>query len=82
MRTGEVKSNKRGLICTVPWNKEDSKRADTHAVEKIKVYSNGSAHDRKVGAAVILKREGKPDHVLKLHLGTTGQHTVQYTRLN
>ena len=65
----------------IPRNKEESKRADATAVEKIKVYSDGSAHSGKVGAAAILKREGHPDRALKLHLGTTGQHTVYEAEL-
>jgi ribonuclease HI len=65
----------------IPPSKDDSKRADANAVEKIKVYSDGSAHDGKVGAAAILKREGKPDRILKLHLGTTEQHTVYEAEL-
>jgi ribonuclease HI len=65
----------------IPPNKDASKRADTAAMEKIKVYSDGSAHNGEVGAAAILKREGKPDRVLKLHLGTTEQHTVYEAEL-
>jgi ribonuclease HI len=47
----------------------------------IKVYSDGSAHDGKVGATAILKRTGKPDRSLKLYLGTTEQHTVYEAEL-
>ena len=47
----------------------------------IKVYSDGSVHDGKVGAAAILRREGKSDRVMKLHLGTTEQHTVYEAEL-
>jgi ribonuclease HI len=71
----------RDLRIDIPPNKDDSKRADANATEKIKVYSDGSAHDGRVGAAAILKREGKPDRVLKLHLGTTDQHTVYEAEL-
>jgi ribonuclease HI len=38
-------------------------------------------HDSKVGHAAILKRNGEPDHILKLHLGTTEQHTVYEVEL-
>jgi ribonuclease HI len=65
----------------IPPTKDDLKRVDTSTVEKIKVYTDGSAHDGKVGAAAILKHEGKPDHTLKLHLGTTDQHTVYEAEL-
>lgn len=57
------------------------KRADTSAIEQIKVYSDGSAHDGRVGAAAILRRSGKPDRILKLHLGNTEQHTVYEAEL-
>ena len=74
----------RGLrtICIdIPPSKEESKRADSTAIEQIRVYSDGSAHRGKVGAAAILKRDGKLDHILKLHLGTTKQHTVYEAEL-
>ena len=45
------------------------------------MYSDGSAHDGKVGAAAVLQREGKQDRTLKLHLGTTEQHTVYEAEL-
>jgi ribonuclease HI len=50
-------------------------------IETIKVYSDGSAHSRGVGTVVILKHKGKPDHILKLHLGTTDQHMVYEAEL-
>jgi ribonuclease HI len=34
-----------------------------------------------VRAVAILRREGKPDHILKMHLGTTDQHTVYKAEL-
>lgn len=34
-----------------------------------------------MGVAAVLKREGKPDCILKLHLGTTKQHTVYEAEL-
>ena len=65
----------------IPPDKDASKRADANATETIQVYSDGSAHSGQVGAAAILKREGKTDRVLKFHLGTTGQHTVYEAEL-
>jgi hypothetical protein len=62
-------------------NKEDSKRADTNTIKKIKVYSDRSAHNGRVGTAAILKQAGKLDHILKLHLGSTDQHTVYKVEL-
>ena len=65
----------------IPPDKDASKWADVNATETIRVYSDGSAHSGQVGAAAILKREGKADHVLKFHLGMTGQHTVYEAEL-
>ena len=65
----------------IPINKDASKQADANAIERIKVYSDGSAHGGKVGAAAVLKRVGSPDRVLMLHLGTTEQHTVYEAEL-
>ena len=81
VRTHPKKRGLQAVSLDIPPSKEDSKRADTNAIEQIKVYSDGSAHDGKVGAAAILKREGKPDRILKLHLGSTEQHTVYEAEL-
>jgi ribonuclease HI len=71
----------RDIRLDIPLSKDESKRIDADTTEKIKVYSDGSAHDGKVGAAALLKREGNPDCTLKLHLGTTEQHTVYEAEL-
>jgi ribonuclease HI len=74
-----IHTRKRGLkdIQTdIPLNKDNSKR-----IKKIKVYSDGLAHNGRVGTAAILKWEGKPDQTLKLHLGSTEQHTVYEAEL-
>ena len=60
----------------IPAGKEASAQLNAASRETIRVYSDGSAHDGKVGAAAILTRRGKPDHVLRYCLGTTEQHTV------
>jgi hypothetical protein len=65
----------------IPPNKDASKQADANATESIKVYSDGSVHGGWVGAAAILRREGKIDRILKFHLGTTSQHTVYEAKL-
>jgi ribonuclease HI len=57
-------------------NKEDSITADTEGRESVKIYSDGSAQEGKVGAAAVLIRPGKETHKLHYHLGTTEQHTV------
>ena len=81
VRTHPKKRSLQEVRIEIPLNKDESKRADANAVERIKVYSDGSAHDGRVGAAAIIKREGKPDRTIKLHLGTTEQHTVYEAEL-
>ena len=54
-----IHPSKRGSCEThidIPPSKKESKRADTSAIEKIKVYTDGSAHSGKVGAAAILRQ--------------------------
>lgn len=65
----------------IPSDKDASKRTDTSATEVIKVYTDGSSHNGKVGAAAILLRQGKPARILKLHLGTAEEHTVYEAEL-
>jgi ribonuclease HI len=57
-------------------NKDASVTADTVGTENIKVYSDGSAQDGKVGAAAVLIRPGKETCKLHYHLGSTEHHTV------
>ena len=65
----------------IPLDKEASKRADTNATEVIKVYSDGSSHNGNVGAAAVLKREGKPDRTIRYHLGLAKLHMVYEVEL-
>ena len=62
-------------------NKEESIEEDERATEEVKVYTDGSAQEGKVGAAAILIREGKPTRKLHYHLGTSTQHTVHEAEL-
>lgn len=64
------------MTIEIPKSKEASVRLDNASRETIKIYTDGSAHHGKVGAAAVLTRRGKPDRVLRLCLGTTEQHTV------
>ena len=57
-------------------NKDASVTADTEGTENIKVYSDGSAQDGKVGAAAVLIRPGKATRRLHFHLGSAEHHTV------
>ena len=63
-------------ILEIPGDKAASKQLDATSTEVIRVYSDGSALNGKVGAAAILIRQGKADRILRLCLGTTKQHTV------
>lgn len=69
------------VLIDIPPDKDASKRADANAMEIIKVYSDGSAHDGNVGAAAILKRNGAPDRMIKYHLGPATYHTVYEAEL-
>jgi ribonuclease HI len=65
----------------IPLDKEASKQADANTTEQIKVYTDGSSHNGKVGAAAILKREGNSDRTLRFHLGSADHHTVYKAEL-
>jgi ribonuclease HI len=75
----KVKHVPLGIV--IPKDKDASKREDQCAPERVKIYSDGSAHDGQVGAAAILTRPGKPNRVLHYHLGTTEEHTVYKAEL-
>ena len=65
VRTHPKKRGLQSVHIDIPSNKEELKRADENAVEQIKVYSDGSAHDGGVGTVATLKCEGKLDCTLK-----------------
>jgi len=50
-------------------------------MEKVQVFTDGSAIEGKVGAAAILLREGRPIRTLHFHLGSEGKHTVHKAEL-
>jgi ribonuclease HI len=66
---------------TIPANKEASTLVEMHAVETIRVFTDGSSHNGMVGAAAVLQRPGKPDRTLKVHLGEASHHTVYEAEL-
>ncbi len=74
-------SHKRPFSTTIAKSKDESKKEDAQATEKVKVYSDGSALNGKVGAAAILTRAGKPTRKLHYHLGPSSQHTVHEAEL-
>ena len=57
-------------------SKEGPKAADAQALEHIKVYTNGSVHDGRVGVAAIMTKNGKTIDKLHFHLGKMEGHTV------
>ena len=60
----------------IPSSKDESKREDAQAPEHVKIYTDGSAHDGKVGAAAIMFKDGKKIGNLRYHLGKDSEHTV------
>jgi hypothetical protein len=67
-------------------NKEDSAREAENADEEIQVFSDGSAHGGKVGAAAVLirkdrVRKDRPECILHCHLGPETKHTVHEAEL-
>ncbi|KAI0250350.1 hypothetical protein BJV78DRAFT_1128125, partial [Lactifluus subvellereus] len=69
------------LRIDIPQDKDASKRADQNSTERIKVYTDGSAHNGQVGAAAILSRPERPKCTLHYHLGATDEHTVYEAEL-
>jgi hypothetical protein len=62
-------------------DKEASVREAENTEEEVQVFADGSAMNRKVGAAAVLTRAGKPPHVLHMHLGTENEHMVHEAEL-
>jgi ribonuclease HI len=71
-----AKTHKRPFKMDIAKDKEASIKADKEGREIIKVYSDGSAQDGKVGAAAVLIHPGKETRKLHYHLGPTDHHTV------
>ena len=49
---------------------------DCHTQESVRIYTDGSAHNGKVGAVAILIQPDKPHRILHYYLGSDKQHTV------
>jgi hypothetical protein len=71
-----AKAHKRPFKLDIAKDKEALIKADKEGREIIKVYSDGSAQEGKVGAAAILIRPGKETCKLHCHLGSTEHHMV------
>ena len=65
------------LRVSIANSKEQSKLDASNATEVIKVYSDGSEINGKVGAAALLLRLGKPPRTLHYHLGSDATHNIQ-----
>lgn len=74
-------THKRPFTVSIPASKEASVQEDANAIEKIRVYTDGSSHDGSVGAAAILCRNGQTTRVLHYHLGPSTLHTVHEAEL-
>ena len=68
--------HKRPFKIDVPKDKEASIMADAEDKEIIKVYSDGSAQDGKVGAVAVMIHPGKETQKIHFHLGSADHHTV------
>jgi ribonuclease HI len=66
---------------SIPPSKEASIDEECSAREEIRLYSDGSAIEGKVGAAAVLLRPGKLHRVLHYHLGPESEHTVPEAEL-
>ena len=66
---------------SIATSKEASIFEDQNALDAVKIYSDGSAQEGKVGAAAVLTRPGKPNRILHFHLGTESEHTVPEAEL-
>jgi hypothetical protein len=62
-------------------DKEASKCEDMTAGEKVRIYTDSSAHNGQVGAVAILKQPGKQRRTLHYHLSTTEEHTVYEAKM-
>lgn len=63
---------------TIADTKEDSIKAEKNDNSDIKIYTDGSGYEGKVGAAAVLYRKGteEPEKILRFHLGSIKQHTT------
>jgi len=62
-------------------DKEEAKAQDKAEAGAVRIYTDGSAHDGLVGAAVVLWKKGKKSKILRFQLGTAEEHTVFEAKL-
>ena len=81
VRANPARRQRIPMQVSIPADKQASKIEDASAREEIKVYSDGSMHDGKVGAAAVLYRNGRLRKSLRLHMGAANEHTVYEAEL-
>ena len=79
--TNPTHKNNTPFQVSIPEDKEASIRESRLAREEIKVYTDGSIHNGKVGAAAVMYRGGKRQKTLKLCIGESSEHTVYEAEL-
>jgi ribonuclease HI len=67
-------TNKIPLHISIADNKESSKIEAQNANKMVQIFTDGSALNKKVGAAAILIRPGQRNRILHYHLGSTKEH--------
>ena len=75
------KAGKLPFTLSIAKSREESIKETEEATEEIQIFTDGSAMEGKVGAAVILIREGRLTQTLRFHLGPDSEHTVHEAEL-
>ena len=75
------KRGKLPFTISIPDSKEASMEEDCMAKETIRVYSDISAINGKVGSAAVLTQVASAQRTLHFHLGPEGEHTVHEAEL-
>ena len=75
------KADKLPFTIRIPEDRESSIDEANNADETIKVFTDGSATEGKVGAAAVLIRSGNPVRKLHFCLGLESKHTVHEAEL-
>jgi len=57
-------------------SKEDAVQDAGRAAEEIQIFTDGSGYQGGIGAAAVLRRRGKPERVLRYHLGSDKHYMV------
>jgi ribonuclease HI len=76
-----LKANSTPFRISIADSKELSKAESSAATETIKIYTDGSVINNKVGAAAVLMKPGKPPQVLHYYLGSETKHTIHEAEL-